>query len=465
VVAGAVLRFLTRRAQTPTPIHENSTSSTNQKCGSLIPSEPTCQELLEVGSRIVSLDRMTSLNLLSKGSFTHWIRSDRTTAISFVRKVEMNLWDPLQVRSTERTGRYCRTKPLALTLLLLFSRPETLAVAFQGFLTQVTSTTSSQSLSPSSTSRRLPGQGRGARRSQKWGASSGSAGLSEWGIPSSADLTPLNEQWNGKGTPPKDMPNGGRVTLVGSGPGDPDLLTVSAYRLLTENPDALVIADRLVSPEILNLVTGEIRTARKLPGCADLAQEEIYWWVHQALAQGRHVIRLKIGDPFVFGRGGEEVLTFRRFGVEPVVIPGVSAAFSAPLLGSIPVTHRGVSNQVVMCTGYGREGTSPDLIRYHKEQTVVFLMAVGRLKELCQRLEDQAGYPADTPVAIVEKAGCPDQRTVTGDMRSIARIADRHAIKPPSTIIVGEVVNVLIEKDRHGAPMTGLVQNFTSVFA
>jgi uroporphyrin-III C-methyltransferase len=428
----------------------------------LIPSEPTCQELLEVGSRIVSLDHMTSLNLPSKGSFAHWIRSDRTTAISFVRKVEMSLWDPLQVRSTDRTARYCRTTPLALTLLLLFSRPETLAVAFQGFLTQVTSTTSSQSLSPSSTSRRLPGQG---RRSQKRGASSGSAGLSEWGIPSSADLTPLNEQWNGKGTPPKDMPNGGRVTLVGSGPGDPDLLTVSAYRLLTENPDALVIADRLVSPEILNLVTGEIRTARKLPGCADLAQEEIYWWVHQALAQGRHVIRLKIGDPFVFGRGGEEVLTFRRFGVEPVVIPGVSAAFSAPLLGSIPVTHRGVSNQVVMCTGYGREGTSPDLIRYHKEQTVVFLMAVGRLKELCQRLEDQAGYPADTPVAIVEKAGCPDQRTVTGDMRSIARIADRHAIKPPSTIIVGEVVNVLIEKDRHGAPMTGLVQNFTSVFA
>jgi uroporphyrin-III C-methyltransferase len=387
--------------------------------------------------------------------------------MSFVREVAMSYLEPRLERSTERAARYCRTTPFALTLVLLLVRPETFVGAFQAFLTKAPL---KQSLSPTSTLRGSSGQGWGGhspstRRSQKSGALSGSKAVSEWGIPSSADLTPLNEQRNSKGMPPNVMPNGGRVTLVGSGPGDPDLLTVSAYRLLTENPNALVIADRLVSPEIMNLVAGEIKTARKLPGCADLAQEEIYWWVYQALAEGRHVIRLKIGDPFVFGRGGEEVLTFRRFGVDPVVIPGVSAAFSAPLLGSIPVTHRGVSNQVVMCTGYGREGTSPDLIRYHKEQTVVFLMAVGRLKELCQRLQDQAGYPADTPVAIVEKAGCPDQRTVTGDMRTIAMIADRHAIKPPSTIIVGEVVNVLIEKDRHGAPMTGLVQNCTAAFA
>jgi uroporphyrin-III C-methyltransferase len=286
----------------------------------------------------------------------------------------------------------------------------------------------------------------------------------EWDIPASKELSPLATYPYRKGVPPSVLPNGGRVTMVGSGPGDPDLLTVSAYRLLTENPDALVIADRLVSPEILQLVAGEVKTARKLPGCADLAQEEIYWWAYQALAEGRHVIRLKIGDPFVFGRGGEEVLTFRRIGVEATVVPGVSAAFSAPLLGSIPVTHRGVSNQVVMCTGYGREGTSPDLIRFHKEQTVVFLMAVGRLKELCQRLQDQAGYPADTPVAIVEKAGCPDQRTVAGNMRTIADIAKRYTIKPPSTIVVGDVVNVLLEKNEHGSSVTGLVQNFTAAF-
>jgi len=116
-----------------------------------------------------------------------------------------------------------------------------------------------------------------------------------------------------------------------------------------------------------------------------------------------------------------------------------------------------------MCTGYGREGTSPDLIQYHKEQTIVFLMAVGRLKELCQRLVDQAGYPLNTPVAIVEKAGCPDQRTVVGDMTTIGDLAVQHNVKPPSTIVVGEVVNVLLDDaSEEGVHVTGLVQNFTA---
>jgi siroheme synthase len=123
---------------------------------------------------------------------------------------------------------------------------------------------------------------------------------------------------------------------------------------------------------------------------------------------------------------------------------GVSSAFSAPLLGNIPVTHRGVANQVVLCTGYGRDGTSPDLIQYHKEQTIVFLMAVGRLEELCDRLHRLAGYPQTTPVAIVERAGCPNQRTVVGDMTTIADLAKRYQVQPPSTIIVGEVVRVLL---------------------
>lgn len=137
----------------------------------------------------------------------------------------------------------------------------------------------------------------------------------EWGIPDSNLLPPFQSK------PKSQLANGGRITLVGSGPGDPNLLTVAAYRLLTENPDALVIADRLVSEEILSLISGDVKVARKLPGCAELAQEEIYWLTYQALNQGKHVIRLKIGDPFVFGRGGEEVLKFRKYGVEPKVIP------------------------------------------------------------------------------------------------------------------------------------------------
>lgn len=246
--------------------------------------------------------------------------------------------------------------------------------------------------------------------------------------------------------PPTHLPNGGRVTLVGSGPGDPDLLTVAAHKIITD-PDNLVISDRLVSQEILDLIEGEVRIANKTPGCQHKAQAEIYDWVQEGLDAGRHVVRLKIGDPFVFGRGGEEVLHFRsNYGVESKVVPGVSAAFSAPLLGAIPVTHRGVSNQVVMCTGYGKENTSPDLIRYHPEQTVVFLMAVGRLRELSERLQELAGYPADTPVAIIERAGCPEQRTVVGRMDNIADVAEEHEVKPPSTIVVGNVVRVLLDE-------------------
>jgi hypothetical protein len=137
----------------------------------------------------------------------------------------------------------------------------------------------------------------------------------EWEIPDSDTLPPLSPY------PLEELSNGGRVTLVGAGPGDPELLTLSAYRLLRD-PDVMVIADRLVSDEILEMITTEdIRIARKMPGCADLAQEEIYAWTYQGLQEGKHVVRLKIGDPFVFGRGGEEVLKMRKFGVEATVIP------------------------------------------------------------------------------------------------------------------------------------------------
>jgi siroheme synthase len=112
-----------------------------------------------------------------------------------------------------------------------------------------------------------------------------------------------------------------------------------------------------------------------------------------------------------------------------------------------------------MCTGYGREGTSPDLIQYHEEQTIVFLMAVGRLRELCDRLVSLAGYPKDTPVGIIEKAGCPTQRTVVGTMETIADIARKHNVQAPSTIVVGKVVNVLLEKDGEGIAVQGLIQN------
>ena len=116
-----------------------------------------------------------------------------------------------------------------------------------------------------------------------------------------------------------------------------------------------------------------------------------------------------------------------------------------------------------MCTGYGRNGTSPDLIQYHKEQTIVFLMAVGRIRELCQRLINLAGYPSKTPVAIIQEAGCPSQRTVVGNMETIGDLVEEYQVKAPSTIVVGDVVNVLLEKDEvTGEHVVGLVQNMTA---
>jgi uroporphyrin-III C-methyltransferase len=112
------------------------------------------------------------------------------------------------------------------------------------------------------------------------------------------------------------------------------------------------------------------------------------------------------------------------------------------------VTHRGVANQVVICTGYGKEGTCPDLIRYHPEQTVVFLMAVGRLRELSQQLQRLAGYPSDMPVAIVERAACPNQRTIVGTLETIGDIAEQYQAQAPSTIVVGRVVKVLLDQDQ-----------------
>jgi len=235
----------------------------------------------------------------------------------------------------------------------------------------------------------------------------------------------------------------GNVTLVGAGPGDPDLLTVAAHKALVSAD--VVVADRLVSQEVLELVqNGELKVARKLPGCALEAQREIYRWCAEAVLAGKNVVRLKIGDPFVFGRGGEEVLEFRRLGVEPKVIPGISSALAGPLAAGIPVTHRGIANRVVFCTGMNKDEAVPDVPPYHKEQSCVFLMAVGRLAELVEALQSD-GYPDSTPVAIIERATTPRERTLRSDLANVVGDAGAAEVKPPAIIVVGGVVLALAD--------------------
>lgn len=183
--------------------------------------------------------------------------------------------------------------------------------------------------------------------------------------------------------------------------------------------------------------------ARKVPGRADEAQDELNTWCIDALREGKTVVRLKIGDPFLFGRGGEEVLFFRQHGYECTVVPGVSSSLSAPLMAGIPPTHRGVADQVLIVTGQGRGGSTPELPPYSANRTTVFLMAVGRLPALTSALVSTAGFPADCPAAVVENATLPNQRAVFGDLSTIARISADAGIKPPACFIVGNVVQVL----------------------
>ena len=201
----------------------------------------------------------------------------------------------------------------------------------------------------------------------------------------------------------------GTLSLVGSGPGHPAHLTLLA--LSTLHSADTIITDRLVSPQIMDLVLSlstrspEVKTAGKHCGRAHLAQEEIYRWTQDALGRGQNVVRLKSGDPFVFGRGGEEYLHFSRLGHPVRVIPGLSSALSAPLAGLVPVTHRRVADQVLIATGVREDGTMPSSFPpYTESRTCVFLMAMGKLEELTKVLKEKCGFPGDIGAAVIEKA-------------------------------------------------------------
>ena len=243
----------------------------------------------------------------------------------------------------------------------------------------------------------------------------------------------------------------GDFSLVGAGPGDPELLTVAAYRAICD-PLALVIADRLVSPEVLDLVRGELRVAKKTPGCAEEAQREIYRWITEGLRSDRKVIRLKIGDPFIFGRGGEEILYVREhLGVEATVVPSISAAIAAPSAAGVPLTHRGVADKVVLTTGFGRDGSEPDLPEFQEFQTVVMLMGVGRVRRVCDLFVSLKNFPKHCPALVIEKATLKNhQRVIIGDLQDLADLVETHQIKAPATIVVGDAVRVLYPHHPHG---------------
>ncbi|EME86614.1 uncharacterized protein MYCFIDRAFT_210555 [Pseudocercospora fijiensis CIRAD86] len=239
--------------------------------------------------------------------------------------------------------------------------------------------------------------------------------------------------------------NSGRIILAGSGPGHPDLLTAATLKAIRSAD--LILADKLVPAPVLELVPRRtpIKIARKFPGNADQAQDELHSMALEAIQQGKTVLRLKQGDPYLYGRGAEEVAFFREHGYEAVVLPGVTSSLSGPLFAQIPVTHRSVSDQVLVCTGTGRKGASPNPPAYLSNQTVVFLMALHRLQDLITSLLDHKiiPYPPTTPCAVIERASCPDQRVIRTTLEHVCTAVEEEGSRPPGLLVVGNSCEVL----------------------
>jgi uroporphyrin-III C-methyltransferase len=233
----------------------------------------------------------------------------------------------------------------------------------------------------------------------------------------------------------------GTVYLVGSGPGDPDLLTVKARRLIDEAD--VVLHDKLPGPDILGLIPEERREdVGKRAGGERTPQSETNERLVELAREGNDVVRLKGGDPFVFGRGGEEMAYLAEHGVPFEVVPGVTSAIAGPGVAGIPVTHRDHASSASFVTGHEDPTKDESAVDWDALAatggTIVVLMGVGKLPGYTQALRD-AGMAGETPVAMVERGTWPDQRVATGTLETIVDVRDEHGIEPPAITVIGEV--------------------------
>ncbi|KAI1110671.1 uroporphyrin-III C-methyltransferase [Nemania sp. NC0429] len=270
--------------------------------------------------------------------------------------------------------------------------------------------------------------------------------------------------------------NRGCIILAGSGPGHPDLLTRATYNAI-QNADC-ILADKLVPAGVMDLIPRRtpVQIARKFPGNADAAQNELLEMAIAGVRDGKTVLRLKQGDPYIYGRGGEEVEYFRNcgFGDRVVVLPGVTSALSAPLFANIPSTQRDVADQVLICTGTGKKGKAPIPPEHTPTRTVIFLMALHRIeglvRELTEYQETECTSPAEkatpgvverggnpttsrrvlwprcTPCAVVERASCPDQRVIRTTLNAVVEAIEQEGSRPPGLLVVGRACEFLNKK-------------------
>jgi uroporphyrin-III C-methyltransferase/precorrin-2 dehydrogenase/sirohydrochlorin ferrochelatase len=246
--------------------------------------------------------------------------------------------------------------------------------------------------------------------------------------------------------PSRERRRGGRVILVGGGPGDPDLITVRGLQALREAD--VVVADRLGPRSLLeDLPSGvEVIDVGKSPRGPAAKQEDIIALLIERARAGQYVVRLKGGDPFIFGRGGEELLGCAEAGVECSVVPGISSAIAVPGLAGIPLTHRGLAQEFVVASGHlppGHPGSTVDWTRLGTSSaTVVLLMAVHTLPVIADALL-LAGRDPGTPVACVQQGGTPAQRVLVSPLETVAKAAAEFALAAPAVIVIGDVVTMI----------------------
>ena len=235
------------------------------------------------------------------------------------------------------------------------------------------------------------------------------------------------------------------VALVGGGPGDPDLITVRGRRLLA-NAD-VVIADRLGPRELLDELPPhvEVIDAAKIPYGRAMAQEAINNALIEHAKAGRAVVRLKGGDPYVFGRGMEEAQALAEAGVPVTVVPGISSSISVPALAGIPVTHRGVAHEFTVVSGHVAPDDERSLVDWSAlarlRGTLVILMGVERVQEIAAALIAY-GRPVDTPVAVIQEGTMASERRVDASLATVAERVREQGVRPPAVIVIGETVAV-----------------------
>jgi uroporphyrinogen III methyltransferase/synthase len=234
----------------------------------------------------------------------------------------------------------------------------------------------------------------------------------------------------------------GIVYIVGAGPGDPGLITVKGLACLRQAD--VVLYDRLIPPELLNEVPlyAERIDVGKEPTRHRRSQVEINALLIAKALEGKIVVRLKGGDPFVFGRGGEECQALTEAGIRYEVIPGVSSAIAVPAYAGIPVTHRGVTTSFTVVAGHAADSDSDiDWSAISRTGTVVFLMGVAHLLDIVHQLIAH-GRSADTPAAVIEQGTTQNQFVLTGTLADIVEKAQTRSVQPPAILVVGEVVHL-----------------------